>query len=146
MTEIKDTGVDDLKYQDRQQTSKVSKTVVASVLLILAGVINVIFWIPLFFIDTTTLNTMINITQFKQINPDITIEQIHGFFTICATIGVIIALFPILGGILSLKRKMWGLCLACSIIGVFTFIPSIIAGVLSLISMVLLIISKKEFQ
>jgi len=140
-----DVETSSLIYQDTKQDGKVSKIVVAGVLLILSGVINVIFWIPFFFIDTTTLNTMINITQFKQINPDITIEQIHGFFTVCATIGVIITVFPILGGVFSLKRKMWGLCLACSVIGVFTFIPSVIAGILSLIAMVLLLISKKEF-
>jgi hypothetical protein len=64
----------------------------------------------------------------------------------CAIVGCIIAVFPILGGILSIKRKMWGFVLASGIIGLLTIVPSVVSGILSLVAIVMVVISRKEFQ
>ena len=61
----------------------------------------------------------------------------------------LIALFgiiEILGGIMALRRKMWGLALVGSILGLFFFgWLGFEASLLSFIALILLVISKKEF-
>jgi hypothetical protein len=56
-------------------------------------------------------------------------------------VGTILSLFSLVGGILSIKRKFWGIALFGAILGLFT-----ISGTLfSVISLILLFVSKKEF-
>ena len=73
-------------------------------------------------------------------------EQIETFLSICATIGIILSIFPLLGGILSLKRKMWGIAIVMSIIGLFTIGPIFASSILALVGLILIAISKNEFQ
>lgn len=120
--------------------------IIAAILLILAGVISIISWVSILSLDIATIEKFIDISQFQQFNPSITIEEIKGFLTTCSTVGIIIAIFPILGGILSLKKKSWTIAITGSLIGLLTFIPSIFGGVLSFIGLILLILSRKEFQ
>jgi len=61
-------------------------------------------------------------------------------------IGCIIAIFPVLAGILAIKRKQWPLVIIGCIICLFIFIPLIIPGILASIGFILIVISKKEFQ
>jgi len=67
-------------------------------------------------------------------------------FYICGAIMVIFGIIEILGGIMALRRKMWGLALIGSILGLF-FLGwlGFEASLLSFISLILLVISKKEF-
>ena len=98
-------------------------------------------------VDATLLESMIDIEQFQQqLGYSINIEDIMGFITTCAIIGVILSIFPILGGILSVKRKLWGIALACAIIGLVTFIPAIIPVILSIVAIILLVMSRNEFK
>lgn len=120
--------------------------IIAGILLILAGVISIISWVSILSLDIATIEKFIDISQFQQFNPSITIEEIKGFLTTCSIVGIIIAIFPILGGILALKKKSWAVAMTGSLIGLLTFIPSIFGGVLSFIGLILLILSRKEFQ
>ena len=129
----------------QQQVKKSSMPMIAGILLIIAGIIAILFWIQFLTIDAATLESLIDISQFEGLDPSINTEQIVGFLNTCAIIGCIIAIFPILGGILSLKRKLWGIALACSIIGLFSLGMLFSSSGLSLISMILLIVSRKEF-
>jgi len=138
------TDLDYLSTKPSKNTS--SYPLIAGVLLIIAGIISIMLWIPIMAIDTSLIENSVDISQFQQIDPSFTIEDIKSFMTTCAIIGMVISVFPILGGILSIKRKLWGVALAGSIIGLTMFVPSIIGGVLSLIAMILLIISRKEFN
>ena len=135
-----------IKSPFKRYSNKLSKPFIAGVLLIIAGVVAILFWIQFFSLDATTLESVINIQQFKEIDPTITPEKLIGFLSTCALIGCILAIFPILGGLLALKRKMWGVSLACSIIGLFTLGLLFISSGLSLIALILLVISKQEFQ
>jgi hypothetical protein len=73
-------------------------------------------------------------------------EMMVGFFVICGAVIAILAIFPILGGIMALKKKMYGLALAGSIIGLLTIGPFFVSSILSLIGLILLVKSKDEFQ
>ena len=95
--------------------------ITAGILLILSGVLAIIvLWIPLF------CN-----------------EQ----YIIYGIIGCILSIFPILAGILAIKRKLWMISFIGSIIGLFTILtPLIESGILASIGFILIVISKKEFQ
>ncbi len=61
-------------------------------------------------------------------------------------IGCIISIFPVLAGILAIKRKQWPLVVIGCIICLFIFIPLVIPGILASIGFILIVISKKDFQ
>ncbi len=141
------TGVNEIHEQDifqnklQQSLNVTSKPTIAGILLIIAGILAILFGVLLYQINTST----IDISQFQDIDPDITSEQIKTFFTMCGTAFCILGIFPILGGILALKRKLWGITLVGGIIGLLSF-GFFISSILSLIAIILLAISRKEFQ
>ena len=94
---------------------------IAGMLLIISGVLAIIvLWIPLFYN-----------------------EQYIAF----GIIGCILSIFPIIAGILSIKRKLWKIAFIGASIGLFTILtPLIISGVLASIGFILIVISKKDFQ
>jgi len=67
-------------------------------------------------------------------------------YLIFGIIGCIISIFTVLAGILAIKRKQWPLVVIGCIICLFIFIPLIIPGILASIGLILIVISKKEFQ
>lgn len=69
---------------------------------------------------------------------------VTGVIWICGAIGIILSLFALLGGIMSLLRKNWALALVGGILGLFT-IGFIIGSVLSLVALILIAVSKKEY-
>ena len=92
------------------------------------------------------LQAMIDISIFQKSFPNITSEDMKQFLILGMTILGIIAIFPLFGGILSLKKKLWGIALASSIFGLSGALAMVIPGILSFIAMILLIISRNEFQ
>jgi hypothetical protein len=144
--EEKQPEPEDIKYPPEQAPTKTSIPMIAGIFLIVAGILAMLSWIQVLMIDVTAIESMIDISQIQEMYPDITPEMIAGFLSTCAIIGCVISVFPILGGILAIKRKLWGIPLACSIIGLFTIGILFSSSGLSLIALILLIISRKEFQ
>jgi hypothetical protein len=137
---------DNLKYSVQPTTSKSILPTIIGFLLIIAGVLAMINWISFFLLDITTLSSYYDISQLQQVYPNITPQQFLDFLRTCAAIGLVISIFPILGGLLAIKRKMWGISVACSIIGLLSIGIFFTSSLFSLIAIVILIISKKEFQ
>jgi hypothetical protein len=133
-----------LPYNQSQNKNQIP--LFAGILLIIAGILAFLFWSQFFSIDVATLESLIDISQFEQINPSISAEQIVGLLNTCAIIGCIIGVFSILGGVLSLKRKLWAIALVCSVISLFSLGIFLLSSILSFVAMILLIISRKEFQ
>jgi hypothetical protein len=73
-------------------------------------------------------------------------ESIKDLFIICGTIGFFLSVFSILGGIMSIRKRMWGLALAGGILGLFTIGPIFISSFMSLIAIVLIALSRREFR
>jgi hypothetical protein len=141
------TEYTDLDYTiDKPSRNTSSYPLIAGILLLIGGFISILLWVPVIIMDISIFETVVDISQFQQIDPSFTIEDVKIFMTNCAIIGIIISVFPILAGLISIKKKLWGISLAGSIIGLTMFIPSIIGGVLSLVAMILLFLSKKEFK
>jgi len=131
---------------NQQPSNKNSYPLIAGIMLIIAGILGIINWIQTFTLDVTTLGSLFDINQIQEIYPQITYEQILGFLQTCAIIGIIISVFPILGGLLAIKKKLYYIAVTGSIIGLFSIGIMLTSSVLSLIALILLIISKKEFQ
>lgn len=130
---------------DAKDNKNNPKIIIAGILLIITGFLSIIMLIILNAIISSNPEQFINISQFTEIDPDITINDVIGLMNICLSIGVVISIFPILGGILCFRKKLWGICLSCAIIGIFTIYPIVIPGILSLIAVFLLYLSRKEF-
>lgn len=138
-------GQDKIKYPFQQPSNRSSIPMIAGILLIISGVIAILYWIFVI-VNVDLFTSMMDISYFQSIDPDITIEDIKETLVLCGTIFSIVAIFPILGGILSLKRKLWGVSIACSVIGLFSMGILFMSSILSFIALILLIISRQEFQ
>lgn len=133
----------DPNYEPTQPTpvETDSKPLIAGILLLIAGLLGVMTWIAALFMGGTAIDPSLLQTQ----DMPFTVEQLQTMIQICATIGIILSIFPILGGILSIKKTLWGGALACSIIGLFCIGPVFISSIISLIALILLVMSKNQF-
>jgi len=120
----------------QQPLFKSSKPTIAGILLIIAGIIALLLWILVATVNESIINSTMNVI-------------------ICETIGGVMAVFSIFAGVLSLKRKIWGLALVASmpqsLLGVLWLIvpgsSSMLAfGILALIGLLLIAFSRREFQ
>ncbi len=129
----------------QQPTNKSSMPLIAGILLIISGIIAIAFW-GFAMVALNANPEAIDIAQLQEMSPDITIEQIQSMFTLCGTILCGLSIFPILGGILSIKKKMWGIALVGGILGLFTLGFLIISPILSVVGIILIFISRDEFK
>ena len=130
----------------KQDSDKKSYTTIAGILLIIAGIVGIFNWIQFFIIDATTFGSLIDIGQIQELNPSITSEQLLGILKTCALIGIILSIFPILGGLLAVQKKLYYVTIATSIIGLFSIGIMGTSSILSIIGLILLIMSKQNFQ
>ena len=137
---------DNLNYPIQPTTNKSILPTVIGFLLIIAGSVAILNWLSIFLLDITTLGDIYDISQLQQIYQNITPEEFLNFLKTCATIGIIVSIFPILGGLLAIKRRNWGISVACSIIGLLSIGIMFTSSLFSFIAIIILFISKKEFQ
>jgi len=139
----------------QQPVSKSFKPVMAGVLLIIAGVISLLFWILAATTNESIINSAMNVSQSQFSKFNLTSGQLNETLIICETVGGVMAVFSILAGVLSLKRKIWGLALVASmpqsLLGVLWLItpgssPMLAFGILALIGLLLIAFSRREFQ
>lgn len=127
----------------QQPTKRSSLPMIAGIMLIVAGLLGLLFCAAIFFVDPA----MIEETLAQQPTFEITNTQIYSILIICGAIGSVLSIFTILGGIFALKRKMWWFALLSGILGLFIIgLPPFISTVLSFIGLILIVISKKDFQ
>lgn len=143
MNDTNQTSENDLKLDPYVEKNKPdSKPLIAGILLIIAFIISIVIWAPVLVIDISMLENAIDISQMQEIDPSFTIQDLKSLISTCALIEIVLSIFPLLAGVLSIGKKLWGIALAGSIIGLFTIFGSIPA----LIAMILLIFSRKEFK
>jgi len=116
-----------------------SYPLIAGILLLIAGLLGI-----LTAVSTAMLPDSYYLSVFADYN--FSISEIKTFINICISIFIVLSVLSILGGLLCFKRKMWGFALGFSILGLFTIGPLFISSVLALIAVILLFLSKEEFQ
>ena len=134
-------GFEDDSLKPKEKTSK---PLIAGILLILSGLIAILFWGSIVMSIDYIIET-IDITQIEGMYPEFDIEDVKQGLQICGSIGIILSVFPILGGIFSIQRKLWGIALVGGIFGLFTLGFIVVSPVMSLIGIILIFISKDEF-
>lgn len=65
---------------------------------------------------------------------------------VCGLLQIIFGAFALIGGVMGIQRKMWGLALVGGILGIFAIGPYALASILSLIGLILIAVSKQEFS
>ena len=114
--------------------------VLAGILLILTGLLGLLTWASALAVNASMIQS------FLPSNSPITVAQLQSIITICGIIGVVLSIIALAGGIVAFRRRGWGLAIVGSILGLFTVGPYLLASILALISLILLIISRKDFR
>ncbi len=128
-----------MNLEEIQQNYNISKPMVAGILLILAGIIGIISWAYMVG-EGSILNYIV---ETSEVGMDA--DQIRNAFMTCGAIGIILSVFSILGGILSIKRKKWKVIIVSSLFGLFIMGFFLLSSILCLLATILLIMSKNEF-
>ena len=135
----------DIQPDYNRPSNLVSLPMVAGFILIVAGVISIIMAMGIYSVSEANIAQFANIEDFQSIDPGITEASIVEMLHTCATIIIVLSVFPILGWILSLRRKSFAIVLTTAIIGIILVVPSIISGILSVVAVILIFISRKEY-
>jgi hypothetical protein len=139
---MKDDFSEQPSYQDQpQQPSSPSYIpLVAGILLIGAGLLGLFTWTSALALDSSMLQSVL------PADAPITIEQLQSILVTCGIIGCILSVFALIGGIVAVKRKSWGLAIVGGILGIFTIGPIFLGSIISLVGLILVAVSRKEFQ
>ena len=73
-------------------------------------------------------------------------DILEDIMTVCGAILIILGLIAAVGGFFGLQRKHFGLVILGGVLGLFIISPYMIASILSLIGLILVAISKKDFD
>ena len=139
-------GHNNISGSSKHFSKKISKSIVAGILLIIAGMISIVALVPYLTIDDAAIDDLReNDDDFNKYAENKTNEEIKNEYVSSGTMGIIISFFPILGGIFALVKKGWLISLVGGLIGIL-FSAVVISIILALIAFLLIIFSKKEFQ
>lgn len=73
-------------------------------------------------------------------------SMIENMLTVCGIIFIVLGLIALVGGVFGVLRKNWGLAVLGGVIGLLVLGPYMIGSLLSLIGLVLVAVSKKDFE
>ena len=127
--------------EKKQNITYITRPRIAAMILVIAGIIGIISWIPFLMGDETLINFSLN-----NFGSELTEEQIKQGFMTCGLIGIALSVFSILGGILSYQSKNWKIVIVCSVLGVFILGQYLLSSILCVIATIFLILSKKDFK
>lgn len=118
---------------------KTALSLVGGILILVAGIIG---------LAMGGILLAINVDQLADYGLDVAGVSgiIEDILTVCGIILVVLGLIAALGGFFGVMRKHWGLAILGGVIGLFIISPYMIASLLSLIGLVLVAISKKDFD
>lgn len=137
----KETSINDY-YSDQPQQPKQtsSKPLIGGILLLIAGLLGLITWASALAIDQSMIQTVLPPES------PITADQLQSVLTTCGIIGAALSIFTVAGGIVALRRKAWGLAVIGGILGLFTIGPLLLGSIISLIGLIIIAISRSDFQ
>jgi hypothetical protein len=141
MTSSSENSINDY-YPDQNQQQRTPSTMplIAGIFLIIAGLLGLFTWSSALALDSSMLQSVL------PADSPISIEQLQSILTTCGFIGCILSIVTLAGGIVAVKRKAWGLAVVGGILGLFTIGPVLLGSIISLIGLIIVIISRKDFQ
>jgi hypothetical protein len=117
-----------------------SKPLIGGIFLIIAGLLGLLTWASALALDISMIQNVLP-PEFPY-----SAEQLQSLLAICGIIGAILSIITLAGGIVAIRRKAWGLAVIGGILGLFTIGLMFLGSILSLIGLIILIISRSDFQ
>jgi len=74
------------------------------------------------------------------------VPEAGAIYAVCGALVMVFGILGLLGGIVALQRKLWALALVGAIFCMLSIGPYFISSILGLIALILVAISKNEFQ
>ena len=112
----------------------------AGALLIISGVLGLLTWVIVAFFSAIIGGAV------SMIPAGGAEDFLAGIFILCGVIGLIFSIMTLLGGIMAIQRKKWGIALSGSILGLLIIGPYFVSSILALVGLILVIVSKQEFD
>ena len=119
-----------------------SKPVAAGALTIIAGVMALVMAVSFILIDASDLERL-DTEIFAE--SEITPADLADILEICGAIGIVFGAIAIIGGVFALMRKHFALAIVGAVFGLLGM-GYIIGAVLSLVALVLILMSRSEFE
>lgn len=73
-------------------------------------------------------------------------STLHNILLVCGAIFIILGLIAVVGGIMGVRRKSWGLAVLGGVLGLFIITPYMIGTLVALVGLILVAVSKKDFD
>lgn len=73
-------------------------------------------------------------------------DILEDILLVCGAIVIILSIIVMLGGFFGVQRKHWGLAILGGVLGLFLIGPYMLASIFSLIGLILVAVSKKDFD
>jgi hypothetical protein len=73
-------------------------------------------------------------------------DTLHNILLVCGAIFIILGLIAVVGGIMGVRRKSWGLAVLGGVLGLFILTPYMIGSLVALVGLILVAVSKKDFD
>ncbi|MEM0492803.1 MAG: hypothetical protein QXS02_02430 [Candidatus Thermoplasmatota archaeon] len=131
---------------DNAEKNSSNIPLIAGMLLIIAGLMGIFAWVSVLFADQSVIELVISSLNEQGNELNITADMLQLVLTTCSVIGVVLSIVTILGGVMAIKRRLWVVAIIGGILGLLLVGPIFISTMLSLVSLILLILSKKEFN
>ena len=140
ISSYENTKDDAMENQAFVQTPRSPMPMIAGILLIIVGLLGLYQWVAILVADPSTIQSVL------PAGSPISADQLQSILTTCGLIGCILSVFALLAGVLALRRKARLIVIFGGVLGLFTVGPLFIGSGLSLVALVLVALSKKEFQ
>lgn len=73
-------------------------------------------------------------------------DMLEDILTVCGAIFIVLGLIAVLGGFFGVMRKHWGIVILGGVLGLFVLGPYMLGSLLALVGLILVAISKKDFD
>jgi hypothetical protein len=108
--------------------------VAGGALILVSGILGIIWWGFIIAAGTTGAGMIPGLGS-----------SIANIIIVCGAIGIIFSLLAVMGGVMGIMRKMWGLAIVGGIFGLLS-IGYFLGSILGLVGLILVAISKEHFH
>ncbi|MBU0624399.1 MAG: hypothetical protein KJ672_06085 [Candidatus Thermoplasmatota archaeon] len=115
-------------------------SIVGGIMVLVVGIMGLAMGGLFFAIDISDLDTygIGSISGFE--------DTIQNILYVCGAIFVILGLIAVVGGFFGVRRKHWGLAILGGVLGLFIITPYFVGSLVALVGIVLLAVSRKDFD
>ena len=121
------------------EKKKTALPVIGGALILIAGILGLIAGGVMLAIDVDDLD------QWGVDVAGVT-DVVEDTLTACGAILVVLSLITALGGVFGIMRKHWGIAVVGGVLGLFVIGPFGLGSVLALVGLILVAVSRKEFE